>query len=826
MAKLSIDLSQFKAAGVYTIELDQSQRVTVTNQSLRLLPGFAKRGPFNAPVFIRSTKERQRFYGDRDKKLERKGSFFHLSIDTALLQSPVFAINLLNVNQDPQQPARDTSDMISLSVDSNKDNRGIFTDKFVNYFNKERFWKADPEYLFGVAKNHESRDTLSASLFQLANVGTTNFSVIIRKARVSGYDVFAKDWYGNEDNIPFSWIRPYDKIKDYFVQIIVIEGNWDNYNKLAADPYYAKYFTPEGIKPDMVEEFMNLPATNLIGSWIGTFIPEFRDHTGANQYLEDIVNGSTQLTGVLLNINKEALDQLIWNEDNQQWESGDGFSSSVAEILIDLVGHQWADASTGDINSQFLSYDIDIDASTFENDFHKTVNIVTGTLNTVNGTSFEIDASDADSITIGSLVRKDTENGEIPAGVTYVVSKNFKGDTGTYVIETAEPIFEYETNTPTVTVQKPIDDESVTTHYLFHVLKGLKINSNHLPGYDEDGMPSIEAGLIKIYSMLEDPGISRGLLNPDMIQYRYVVDTMAYGLQPELGGKAYLSRLAKKRGKTTALISAPSIKQFAASVDPYFCDIFVNGVDPKPIFNTKYIPLGGNPDMPRSWKFTFPSEDNGGKYCGVFGPFLRYVENGVTYDVPPAADVSNTYIKKFLGGDPYAIVANQNGILSNPLMGGVEYMLDKEDRGYLEEIGYNSIIERINTGQIMIYSNATSYQTVKSDYNKLHVRELLNTIEIQIDSVLQQYVFSYNNPVMRLNVVNSISPILQAIQDSGALERYEIVMDETNNTPDIVDEGFAIIDIGVWINKGMEKIINRITVNRNDGTSSGGFTAV
>ena len=819
MAKLSIDLSQFKAAGVYTIEIDQTQRVTVTNQSLRLLPGFSKQGPYNAPVFIRSTKDRLKFYGDRDKKLERKGSFFQLSIDTALLQSPVFAINLLNVNQDPQQPERDTSDMISLSIDSNEDNRGIFTDKYVNYFNKERFWKSDPEYLFGVAQNKEgSSSASSTSLVQIANVGTKNLSFIIRKAQVSGYDVFAKDWYGSEDNIPFEWIRPYDKIQDYFIQIISIEGNWDNYLKLSTDPYYSKYFTEDGIKADMVDEFINLPSVNLNGSWIGTFIPDFLDHTGTNQYLEDVVNASTQLTGVLLNINKDSLDQLVWDENTHNWVNGDGFSSGIADILVDLVGHQYIDSSMG-VNNTFLSYDIDAS----DGEIHTEVTLIPGTLDIVTGKSFEISATDAATITIGSLIKKDNENGEIPSGVTYVVSKVYT-DMGNYKIETAEPIFEYELNSPTVLIQKPIDE--LTDHLLVHVLKGLKINANHMPGYNIDGQPNLEEGVKKIYGMLEDPGISRGLLNPDMIQYRYVVDTMAYGLQPELGGKAYLARLAKKRGKTTAIISAPSMKQFSASQNPYFCDVFISGVDPKPVFNTKYIPEGGNPDMPRSWKFTLPTEDNGGKYCGVFGPYLKYVEGGTTTDIPPAADVSNSYVRKFLGGDPYAIVANQNGILSNPLLGGVEYMLDKEDRGYLEQIGYNSIIERINTGQIMIYSNSTSYQTVKSDYNKLHVRELLNTIEIQVDSVLQQYVFSYNNPVMRLNVVNSVSPILQTIQDAGAIERYEIVMDETNNTPDIVDEGFAIIDIGVWINKGMEKIINRITVNRNEGTSSGGFTAV
>jgi hypothetical protein len=51
-------------------------------------------------------------------------------------------------------------------------------------------------------------------------------------------------------------------------------------------------------------------------------------------------------------------------------------------------------------------------------------------------------------------------------------------------------------------------------------------------------------------------------------------------------------------------------------------------------------------------------------------------------------------------------------------------------------------------------------------------------------------------------------------------------MDESNNTSDLINEGFGIIDIGVWINKGMEKIINRITVNKLGTVSTGGFTTL
>lgn len=807
MAKLSLDLSQFKSAGVYTVEVDQSERITVSTQSLRLVVGFSKIGPFNAPTFIRSTRDRFRFFGDLDKKLEKKGSFFHRSIDTCLLQSPVFALNLLNVGNDA---STESSGFVSLSLASDSSNNGIFTSPYINFFNRERFWKADPDYLLGLAGNKEgvAGNPESTSFLQIANVGTRKLSFIVRKAvGVQGYSITAKDWYGSTTNIPYEWIRPYDLMKDYFIQIIAVEGDWTNYNILSSDPFFSSYFNSNGLIPSAINDFLNLPQISLVGSWIGTFIPDFKDQTGANQNIQDIVNSSTPLTGVLVNVNQEALDQLVWDEDQQQWELGDGTSSAASAHVVDLVGHNWI-TKTG-VNQSFLSYDISVSDSVL----HQTIPI---TYADTTGKNLKVAPAYKDYLTVGTYIRGGGDLG----GVTYVTNKIFDGSV--YLIETQEPIYRYTSNEPSAYIQKPIDDASIATAYKFLKLNGLQLTSNHFPGYSTTGQPNAEAGVEKIYEMLEDPGILRGLTNPDMINYRYVVDTMGYGLKPNLGGKVYLSRLAKKRGKCTAILSAPSMTQFSTSQDPYFCDVFISGVDPKPIFSTEYIPQGGNPDMPRSFKFTLPDEDNGAKFCGVFGPFLKYTDNDKIVLVPPAADISNSFVRKFLGGNPYAIVANKNGIVSNPNLAGVEYLLDQQDRNYLEPFGYNSIIERSSTGEVLIYANRTSYQTVKSDFNYLHVRELLNTIEIQVEEVLKNFVFDFNNPVTRLTIVNAITPILESIKDAGALTQYEIVMDDSNNTPDIIDDGFAVIDIGVWITKGMEKIIQRITVYKTGGTSTGG----
>lgn len=53
MGKISIDLSSLKAAGIYTLEIDNSQRTSAdTTESLRMLVGFSNKGPFNRPVLL------------------------------------------------------------------------------------------------------------------------------------------------------------------------------------------------------------------------------------------------------------------------------------------------------------------------------------------------------------------------------------------------------------------------------------------------------------------------------------------------------------------------------------------------------------------------------------------------------------------------------------------------------------------------------------------------------------------------------------------------------------------------------------------------------
>lgn len=407
---------------------------------------------------------------------------------------------------------------------------------------------------------------------------------------------------------------------------------------------------------------------------------------------------------------------------------------------------------------------------------------------------------------------KFTYNGKV---FTYQISNGIvitkTGKRGFYLFTTVDPVLIYSSNR--VVRQLSIHSDVISKQLRFIPLKGLHISSRHRPGYDRFGRIGVDAGIEKIYSVLTEEGISRGLCNPNLADYRYIVDSMSFGINQSMGGKKYLSMLATDRGKTTALLNMPSKKQFEVSSDPVFCETYDANTYVKPSFSAKFIPMGGNMDMYSTKSFSLPTEEEGSKFAAAFFPHLIYNDGGRRILVPPAADVSNTFMRKFQGNDPYAVVANQNGVIRNGNVVGVEYECDQNDRDYLEPFGVNCIINDRNSG-VMIYGNQTCFQNYKSDFNKLHIRENLNTLEIACESVLKTFNFKYNTPQVRAQVVTALTPIFESMKLSQALVSYELVCDETNNTAEVISNDTMICEASIYCSHSMEKIIQKFTLHK------------
>lgn len=349
--------------------------------------------------------------------------------------------------------------------------------------------------------------------------------------------------------------------------------------------------------------------------------------------------------------------------------------------------------------------------------------------------------------------------------------------------------------------------------FKFTYLPGFQLKASHKPNGSDDRLD-------EILNVLSETNISKTLSDRNIITFRYVVDT--FDGQVQTNSKYQLALLAKNRQKCLAIINAPSMEKFKNSVDPRFTES-PSSTNPSPLLNARYIADGGNLELNPSFRFTLPDEDSGAKFCGVFAPFLTIRENGKNFNIPPAAHVSNNFIRKFVTGEPYSIVAGQKrGVLSGSNLVGLEYDFSQEDRDYLEPFGINPIIRKRNIG-LVIFGNQTGYQRTNSAFNNLHVRDLLITLEESVEDILANYVFDFNEDSIRLEIKTIVDNYLSGVKNVGGIYNFLSIMDSSNNTPAIIDQNIGIIDIIIEPARGIHKFINRVTVARTGGIASGGF---
>lgn len=334
--------TRFRAAGVYTVYRDLTASPAArSNPILRLVVGFSKTGPFNTPVFIEQGDfaTAERLYGTLDKSLERKGSYFHRALQTSLEEGAVLALNLLNLDNEVDQNGVPTinADVVpyqSFSTDV-VDINGIPRNKlYSSYYDKERFWKPSKSFLLA------TRDIADAgSIFNIVNLSQQPISFIMRKSLVRGFDIPVTEWYGEIGAEIPPYVRPHDLISDYFIDVIAVAGSWDNYTQLSVDPVFGQYFTPNGLIIEELDNFLNRTEVTVIESFTGSLITNFRDTNGVTQYIEDIINQQTRVTGILAAIDREELDK---------------YEDDTNSKFLDLVGHRLLTNPTN--QTDWLSY--------------------------------------------------------------------------------------------------------------------------------------------------------------------------------------------------------------------------------------------------------------------------------------------------------------------------------------------------------------------------------------------------------------------------------------------------------------------------------------
>jgi hypothetical protein len=314
--------------------------------------------------------------------------------------------------------------------------------------------------------------------------------------------------------------------------------------------------------------------------------------------------------------------------------------------------------------------------------------------------------------------------------------------------------------------------------------------------------------------ILGGTNLHKALTDRETINFRYVVDTYGNGI--EANCKAVYTNLCMGRKNAFAIVNSPSAKDFKSNTDPSFSDA-TGGL------SSKFISEGGNLALNPTVRFSLPSATSGGSWGGYYYPFLTVRDLGKNINVPPAAYVSNNYILKYENALPWSIVAGvRRGVIGGNGVVGLEINLDSEDRYYLEPFGLNPIVFQSGTGPT-IFANKTAQQVPKSALSSINVREVVIYIQDGIEAILKNYLFEFNTAQTRLEIKTLADNFLATVQNDDGVYDYRNIMDETNNTPAVIDQNVGILDTYIEPVRGMEILVQRTTILRTGAISTGNF---
>lgn len=972
MAEQSINLNNFLSSGVYTIEIDQSENIVLPLTTGRLVVGSSRVGPFNTVVLVSDIRTLRAVYGEIDPKLEKAGSFFHRTLEVALREGPVFALNVipLDSNEDTQLN-QDQSYFTTFNTEaaSNNNDQTTVLNQYpiVEFFNRRRLWFADSTQL-NRSKNLALQDDFvtnpggfgtssitSNKVLSFVNLGNSNVTIWVRKAAVAGFDVTAKEWYstiaGSDIEFP-TFLHKDDFISDYFVEVIVVNGDWTNYLKLAKDPIYKQFFDESGLKSSKSADFFALREIKVIGRTVGTLIPDFKDQRGLTVSIDRLVNRLFPTTGLMCALDVEKLDLIDLTE-------GTFTDQDVHTHRVDIVGQGYDDLNLDDVYAaddggfnpdttaadftpliDVLSYSSPADSELIFKitDADSETNFNAGTINSnpvAIGDLYEINPlvgdtylaamqgstlykayikgflRNGDIVTDGSLnyyvkvidtltngiipyikfvtyqdislINQDNINSYVVSGDTYIKVILENGADFKHTFDLTTDFLDYTILQPnklilginsvnkalvdeflkvnqyikakttsgrirlvkiisitsttvlspasleyTITTMVPSTDEVIgldTTGDTLQVYKGIynfvptlkgqyvrgfKIKDTSLPNGTGDRQSEI------LSYLFTDTSIPQTLANGEVVDFRYVVDT--YEGEISNNSKYYLSKLAAMNGQAMAILNSPSIQQFERSVDPSFIDTT------NKLVSARLIAAGGDLALNPSQLFKFAEEDVNGvplsSYSMFNFPNFIVRSGSKNISVPPAGYISNLYVRKFKNGTPFLIVAGgKRGAINDIDVVGLEYDLTDDDRNFLEPIGHNLIVKRRGFG-ILLFSNNTAYQRINSALNNAHVRDNLSTIEKDIEKILFNFLFDFNDEITRMRVKTIVQNYLDAVVSARGLSSYTITFDSSNNTNEVISANTAIIDIKVDFPRGIHKFINRITITRVGGSLS------
>jgi hypothetical protein len=345
-------------------------------------------------------------------------------------------------------------------------------------------------------------------------------------------------------------------------------------------------------------------------------------------------------------------------------------------------------------------------------------------------------------------------------------------------------------------------DAVVSPYYLQgYIYNSIGKNDTERTIYDKC-VKNLLSGAISVNGELQEnpfKGLRQALTNRVDVEYHYLVDT--FDSWVEQGGvtasncKEDLFMIAKEKDNAFAIVNFPKMSKFTKGQS----------------YDMKKIKDDFGKGMPK--------EIDGASY-GAYYTQLVFSDGSVKTTIPSAGLVSNLFMNKWSSRQPYYIVAGPNfGRFNENGLVGPDYNFSRADLDVLEPLGVNAIIYVPRKGTY-INSNQTAKQVPVSGLSKVHIRELVIYLQNEIENLLQSYQWEMNTQTLRDTIKSKADAICETIMNNGGIYAFVNVCDETNNTPEVIDNEMIILDTEIEPARGAGKMVHQLTIHRTGGLTS------
>lgn len=817
-------LAKIKSSGVYRYVFDLSEIPQEERSTLRLVVGYSEKGPFNTPVFVEDASEFIQLFGNTSRRMERKGIFFHRMAIQALAAGPILALNIKPFNKSAAEMEKTTmisfnaSDLClkevivdpALQVAAKEEEiakiEKDITAAYTEYKNAEGDEKATKKQAWENLKQERAKlkdelaklkedkvtilqqnsENIKKEVPIVANINDYNRTVVN-----SIYDT-NRFWKINDDimSIADANVDVAGHGKEDYIRIVQT-GSKENSVTLFMRPYVPQ----SGWDVKISDWYTSEDSEDMPG-----YFESIKDHLLSEFFVEIYAfrgnlakEGLFDETGTLGSYKFDEKGDKVWQElckvengavyTNPDYTDAFGNKTDSLVTLSDVSTSNFINRYQGILFPHFKSGTgsyISID-SVFnrDTDLHGCVLALNEKLL---DDAYEADLNSNDvydngeeAPEIGGVSTGDKRIDSFVHRLTSCICSVAEDGTST----TYDPAVLAATNNLTIS----------------------KVKGFYMEGYEYKCIAKNETGEAlqkKIFEVLNYKGIFEALTNNVDSDWKYIIDTFQAYPSPSL--RANFAAICKKKFNCLGLVNFPPIVDCATA-----CGYpgMKGGFDMKKLIET------GSP-------ISLPSDSQGASFIAFYTQ-LQFTDGSNKFLIPSAALVSNLFIDKLNNRQKYDIVAGPNyGRIDYNGLVGPDYSYARNDLDILEPMGVNAIVYIPRRG-ILVNSNQTAKQTPVTALSKVNVRELVTFLQDELEEMLYGYQWQLNTSTLREKVETKARQILELCKANGGIYAYAAKCDDTNNTPEVIDNEMVILEVDIEAARGAGKMVQVLRLHRTGG---------